>query len=88
MGLLDGIDIDKILGIVEKLLALCKGSREESVIDEIRNPGWLTRRRFERALRQEGMTLTPQQTEAVYQLAATAKQIELEQLVRAAWGAF
>jgi len=88
MGVLENIPWDKIFDMILKLLESCKANSEDSVVNEIRNPGLVSRWRFRRALAKAGVTLTAEELDEVYRRGATASQLELQQLVREGWGAF
>jgi len=88
MGILDSIPWDKLFEWLFKYLENCNTQSEDSAVHEIRNPGRVTRWRFRRSLAKDGVTLTEEQWNEVYRTAATASQLELQQLVREAWGMF
>ena len=87
MGILDSLPWDKILELLTKFMSTCPKD-EARVVDEVRAPSRVSKWRFERAARRDGLELSPEQFEALYHRAATASQLELQQLVRESWGMF
>jgi len=88
MGILDNIPWDKLFEWLFKMLENCNTQSEDSAISEMRRPGRITKWRFERGLRKQGIDLTPEQLVEVYRQGEVASQLELQQLVREAWGMF
>jgi len=88
MGLLDSIPWDQLIPIIIKLMGNCRTTSEGELVQEVRRPGIFTRWKLRHEAREEGITLTAEQWDEVYQRGATASQLEIQTLVRQSWGAF